>query len=113
MAMVKVARQDEVWLVTLDPAQGVEIQKSRPCLVVSPDAINSHLQTLIVAPTTTVSRPYPSRVSLVFGGKRGQVALDQPRAIDRSRLVKKLGTASAVTAKSVAAVLVEIFEREG
>jgi len=113
MAMVKVAWQDEVWLVTLDPAQGAETQKTRPCLVVSPDAINSHLQTLIVAPMTTVSRPYPSRVSLVFGGKRGQVALDQLRAIDRSRLVKKLGTASAITAKSVAAVLVEMFEREG
>jgi len=85
-------QRDEVWLVTLNPTQGVEIQKTRPCLVISPDEMNQHLQTVIVVPMTTVTRPYPTRVPVRFQGKRGQVALDQLRAADRQRLVRKLGT---------------------
>lgn len=104
-------RQDEVWLVTLDPVQGVEIQKTRPCLVLSPDEMNQHLQTVIVAPMTTVTRSYPTRVPIRFQGKRGQVALDQLRAVDRQRLVRKLGTVSASTAREAAATLVEMFSR--
>ncbi len=105
-------RLDEVWLVTLDPTQGAEIRKTRPCLVVSPDESNRHLRTVIVAPMTTVERPYPTRVALTFQGKHGQVALDQLRAIDRQRLVRKLGRISPKAAATVATVLVEMFTRK-
>ena len=111
MEVVKVPRQDEVWLVSLDPVRGSEIRKTRPCLVVSPNEMNDHLRTIIIAPMTTVERPYPSRVSVTFQGKRGQIALDQIRAIDRERLVRKLGFVTSKTAQSVAATLVEIFVR--
>ncbi len=104
-------RLDEVWLVSLDPTQGAEIQKTRPCLVVSPDEANRHLRTVIVAPMTTVVRPYPTRVALTFQGKQGQVALDQLRAIDRQRLVRKLGKISPKTAAAVSTLLVEMFTR--
>jgi len=104
-------QRDEVWLVTLDPTQGIEIQKTRPCLVISPDEMNQHLQTVIVAPMTTVTRPYPTRVALRFQGKRGQVVVDQLRAVDRQRLVRKLGTVSASTARVVSATLLEMFSR--
>ena len=104
-------QRDEVWLVTLDPTQGVEIQKTRPCLVISPDEMNQHLQTVIVAPMTTVRRPYPTRVPVPFQEKRGQVALDQLRAVDRQRLVQKLGTVSANTAQAASATLLEMFSR--
>jgi mRNA interferase MazF len=104
-------QRDEVWLVTLDPAQGVEIRKTRPCLVISPDDMNQYLQTVIVAPMTTVTRSYPTRVPVRFQGKRGQVALDQLRAVDRQRLVQKLGTVSTSTAQAASATLLEIFSR--
>ena len=104
-------KQDEVWLVTLDPTHGAEIRKTRPCLVVSPDEMNGYLQTIIVAPMTTVMRPYPTRVPLRFQGKSGQAALDQLRAVDRQRLVRKLGTISANTARQASEVLVEMFRR--
>jgi mRNA interferase MazF len=97
--------------VTLDPAQGVEIQKTRPCLVISPDEMNRHLRTVIIAPMTTVTRPYPTRVAVRFQGKRGQVALDQLRAVDRQRLVKMLGRVSAKTAEDVSRTLLEMFAR--
>jgi len=104
-------RQDEVWLVTLDPTQGVEIQKTRPCLVISPDEMNQHLQTVIIAPMTTATRPYPTRVPVRFQGKRGQVALDQLRAVDRLRLVRKIGSVSESTAQAVSATILEMFSR--
>jgi len=112
MAVVSAPRLDEVWLASLDPARGSEIRKTRPCLVVSPDEMNRHLRTVIVAPMTTSGRRYPTRVSLRFQGKHGHVALDQLRAIDRQRLVRKLGSVSAKTAGEVSAVLVEMFTRE-
>ena len=86
--------------------------KARPCLVVSPDESNRHLRTVIIAPLTTVARPYPTRVALTFQGKQGQVALDQLRAIDRQRLVRKLGRISPKTAAIVSTVLVEMFTRQ-
>jgi len=104
-------QRDEVWLVTLDPTQGIEIQKTRPCLVISPDEMNQHLQTVIIAPMTTVTRPYPTRVSVRFQGKRGQVAVDQLRAVDRQRLVRKLGTVLASTAQAISVTLLEMFSR--
>jgi mRNA interferase MazF len=105
-------RLDEVWLVSLDRTLRAEIQKTRPCLVVSPDESNRHLRTVIIAPMTTVARPYPTRVALTFQGKQGQVALDQLRTIDRQRLVRKLGRISPKTAASVSTVLVEMFTRQ-
>ncbi len=80
-------------------------------LVISPDEMNQHLQTVIIAPMTTVTRPYPTRVPVRFQGRRGQVAVDQLRAVDRQRLVRKLGTVSASTAQAVSAKLVEMFSR--
>ena len=97
-------QRDEVWLVSLT-------QKTRPCLVVSPDEMNQHLLTVIVAPMTTVMRPYPTRVPVRFQGKRGQVVLDQLRAVDRRRLVRKLGTVAANTAQLASGTLVEMFSR--
>jgi mRNA interferase MazF len=110
-ASTRPPKQDQIWLVTLDPTHGVEIQKTRPCLVVSPDEMNQHLRTVIIAPMTTVTRQYPTRVGVRFQGKQGQVALDQLRAVDRQRLVKMLGTVSAKTAQDVSATLLEMFAR--
>jgi len=109
--VVSAPQQDQVWLVTLNPTQGVEIQKTRPCLVISPDVMNQHLRTVIIAPMTTVTRPYPTRVALRFQGKRGQVALDQLRAVDRQRLVRMLGKVSAKTVQDISATLLEMFTR--
>jgi mRNA interferase MazF len=88
------------------------MQKTRPCLIVSPDEMNQHLRTAIIAPMTTSERPYPTRVALSFQGKHGQVALDQLRAVDRQRLVRKLGKISAKTAEAVSATLMEMFVRQ-
>jgi len=104
-------RRDEVWLVSLDPTQGAEAQKTRPCLIVSPNEMNQHLRTVIIAPMTTVLRRYPTRVPLRFHGKDGEVALDQLRAVDRQRLVRKLGRVAASTAQSASATLIEMFSR--
>lgn len=112
MCLSKPPHLDEVWLVSLDPVEGPEMQKTRPCVVVSPNEINRYLRTVIVAPMTTAERPYPTRVALTFLGRRGQVALDQLRAVDRKRLVRKLGRISSKTADNVSTVLVEMFARE-
>ena len=109
--MVSYPQRDEVWLVALDPSTGSEIKKTRPCLVISPDEMNEPLQTVVVAPMTTTQRDYPTRVNLIFRNKAGQVALDQLRAVDRQRLVKRLGSISIKTAQSVSRVLVEMFVR--
>ena len=105
-------QRDEVWLVSLDPTQGSEIQKTRPGLVVSPNEANEYLRTVIIAPMTTTERPYPTRVSITFQNKHGQVALDQIRAVDRQRLVRKLGATAAKTAEAVSSVLIEMFTRQ-
>src|SRR5258707_10220184 len=81
----------DVYLINLDPTVGSEIRKTRPCLVVSPDEMNHHIRTVIVAPMTTKGRSYPTRVRCRFGGKTGQVVLDQMRAVDTARLVRRLG----------------------
>ena len=112
MALVAEAvRRDEVWLVSLDPSRGSEIRKTRPCLIVSPDEMNRYLRTIVIAPMTTTIRAWPTRVPLVFQGKRGQVALDQIRAIDRERLVRKMGKITPNTARSISDVLAEMFAR--
>jgi mRNA interferase MazF len=109
--VIRPPARDEVWLVSLDPTHGSEIKKTRPCLVISPDEMNRYLQTVIVAPMTTSARPYPTRVDVRFQGKSGQVVLDQLRAMDRQRLVRKLGAISASTADAVSATVLEMFSR--
>lgn len=99
----------DVFLVNLDPTVGHEIQKTRPCLVISPDEMNRHIATVIVAPMTTKGRNYPTRVSCSFHGKSCLIVLDQIRTIDKQRLVKKLGVISNTTQTKVLHVLQEIF----
>src|SRR5580693_9283344 len=104
-----VIRRFDIFLVGLDPTIGGEIQKSRPCLVISPDEINDAIRTVIIAPMTTMGRAYPSRVPCRFQRKDGQVVLDQIRTVDRIRLVKKLGRISNGTATAVLEILQEMF----
>jgi mRNA interferase MazF len=99
----------EVFLIGLDPTLGSEIRKTRPCVVVSPDEMNRHIRTVIVAPMTTRGRPYPTRVPCQFRGKRGQIVLDQLRRVDASRLVRKLGRIDKRTGEATLAVLQEMF----
>lgn len=108
MAVGGVARGD-VFLVTLKPTRGGEIRKTRPCVVVSPDELNAHLRTFIVAPLTTRSHSYPFRVSCRFGGKSGHVVLDQIRTVDRERLVERLGALSPAALGKALSVLREMF----
>lgn len=104
-----VASRFDVFLVRLDPTEGREIRKTRPCLVISPDEMNQHIDTVIVAPMTTKGRPYPTRVPVRFKGKPGQVVLDQIRTVDKSRLVKRLGKLDETTRAHVLALLAELF----
>ncbi len=101
----------DVFLISLDPTRGSEIKKTRPCLVISPDEMNQHIRTVIVAPMTTKGRSYPSRVPCTFQGKRGQVVLDQIRTVDQSRLVRRLGTISVSVQHKVLDVLQEMFAK--
>ncbi len=107
--MVKQVRRYDIYLVNLDPTQGSEMQKTRPCVVVSPDEMNRYISTVIIAPMTSTQRDYPSRVNVTFQRKRGQVVLDQVRTVDRSRLVRRLGVLPDVRARQVADVLREMF----
>lgn len=104
-----VAARFEVHLVRLDPTQGHEIRKTRPCLVISPDEMNRHIATVIVAPMTTAGRAYPTRVPIRFRRKQGHVVLDQIRTVDKSRLVQRLGKIDDSTTQRVLAVLGEMF----
>ena len=99
----------EVYHVNLDPTRGKEIQKTRPCLVISPDEMNRHISTVIIAPMTTKGRKYPSRVSCEFRGKQGQIILDQIQTVNKSRLIRKLGELHIETQRRVLAVLAEMF----
>ena len=99
----------EVYLVNLDPTVGREIQKTRPSLIISPDEMNRHIGTVIIAPLTTHGRDYPTRVACKFQGKDGQVVLDQIRTVDKSRLVKLLGKIEKRTQAKVITVLQEMF----
>ena len=103
-----VSRYD-VWLVNLDPTTGSEVRKTRPCIIVSPDAMNNWIKTIIVAPMTSSNKAYVSRVPVEFNGVKGQVMLDQIRTIDKQRLVKKLGEVNSVEAKQISNSLIEMF----
>lgn len=98
-----------VYLVALDPTIGNEIQKTRPCVVVSPDEMNRTIATVILAPMTTHGRLYPSRIPCRFQGKEGQIILDQLRAVDKRRLLKRLGQIDAAAQQAVLDVLAALF----
>jgi mRNA interferase MazF len=108
MGMVAPHRFD-VYLISLDPTQGHEINKTRPCLIISPNELNISIRTVIIAPMTTKGRNYPTRIPVEFDGKQGQIVLDQIRTVDKSRLVKKLGTISEVEAATVLDILQRLF----
>jgi mRNA interferase MazF len=107
--MDMVAHRFEIYLVNLDPTVGSEIKKTRPCLIISPDEMNTFIATVIVAPMTTQGKDYPTRVNCYFEDKDGQIILDQIRTIDKTRLVKKLGVLDKKTQKNVLSVLAEMF----
>ena len=104
-----VVSRGDVYLVSLDPTTGSEIKKTRPCLVISPNEMNRHIRTVIVAPMTTKGRPHPSRILCRFKGREGQIVLDQLRTVDKVRLVKRLGRISPKTSEAVLALLQEMF----
>lgn len=104
-----VIRRFAVHLVALDPVTGAETAKTRPCVVVSPDDMNDALATVIIAPMTTVRRHWPTRPAVTFQGKTGEIALDQIRTVDKTRLVKRLGKIDPATATKVLETLAEIF----
>lgn len=100
----------EVWAVELNPTQGSEINKVRPCLVVSPNEINKFLNTVIVVPLTSTIKPYPTRLDCQFKGKNGQLVVDQIRSIGKSRLIENMGTMDTTTCKKISSLLVETFK---
>ena len=102
-------RRGDVFLVDLNPTRGSEIRKMRPCVVVSPDELNAHVRTLIVAPLTTGGHPYPFRVPCRFGGKSGSIVVDQIRTVDRERLLRRLGRLAPATLGRTLSVLQEMF----
>jgi mRNA interferase MazF len=104
-----VVKRFEVYLINLDPTVGSEIQKTRPCLVISPDVMNRFIKTVIVAPMTTKGASYPTRVGCKFQGKQGQVVLDQIRTVDKTRLVRRLGRIDKQAQAGVLSVLGEMF----
>jgi mRNA interferase MazF len=104
-----VVKRFDVYLISLDPTIGAEIQKTHPCLIISPDEMNSAVQTAIIAPMTTKARNYPTRVSCRFEGKDAHIVLDQLRTVDKARLISRLGRISPATQKRVLSVLADLF----
>lgn len=104
-----VITQYDIYLVSLDPSMGHEIKKSRPCVIISPDEMNNNISTLIIAPMTTKSHSYPTRVPITLEGKNGWVVLDQIRAIDRRRLIKKMGELNRDKIQEIKTVIKEML----
>jgi mRNA interferase MazF len=107
--MAMVVNRFDVYLINLDPTIGSEIKKTRPCLIISPDEMNHHIRTIIVAPMTTAGKDYPTRIRCTFKKKRGQIILDQIRTIDKTRIIKKLGAIDPKTQMEVISVLQQLF----
>ena len=107
--MAMVVNRFDVFLTNLDPTVGSEIQKTRPCLIVSPDEMNRHIRTVIIAPMTTAGKNYPTRVQCKFKRKEGHIVLDQLRTLDKSRLIKKLGAIDSKTQVDVISTLQKMF----
>jgi mRNA interferase MazF len=100
----------EVWNIELNPTKGSEINKVRPCLVVSPNEANKFLNTVVIIPMTSTIKPYPTRLNCDFKGKNGQLVIDQIRSVDKSRLIEKLGIMNANTCKNVCSLIIETFK---
>jgi mRNA interferase MazF len=109
MVTEELVSRGNIFLVALNPTRGSEIRTTRPCVVVSPNELNAHLRTFIVAPLTTGGHPYPFRVSCKFDGKDGHVVADQLRAVDRDRLIKRLGSLSETKVNELLGVLQAMF----
>jgi mRNA interferase MazF len=105
----KDVEQFMVYSVELDPAKGNEIKKTRPCVVISPDTMNSNLQTVIIAPLTHTIKSFPTRVNSMVNGELGQVVLEQIRAVDKNRLKRKLGKIDNSTAENIKLVMLTMF----
>jgi mRNA interferase MazF len=110
--MDMVIHRFDVWLATPHPTVGKEMYKTKLCLVISPDEINRSMGTVIAAPLTTTLRPYPFRYNIEFKKKNGQIALDQLRTLDKSRMVRRLGALNTADSKAVCSLLVEMFSYE-
>ena len=104
-----VAKRFDVYLVNLDPTVGSEIHKTRPCLIISPDEMNRHIRTVIVAQMTSTAKDYPTRVNCRFKKKPGQIVLDQIRTIDKQRLIKRMGSVDSQSQLEVISVLQQLF----
>jgi mRNA interferase MazF len=102
-------KQYSIILVNLDPTKGSEIQKTRPCLIISPNEINDNLRTVVIAPMTTASKPYPTRVKILHNGKIGWAVIDQIRTIDKSRIIKNLGKITQKEIGECKSILRETF----
>jgi mRNA interferase MazF len=107
--MAVVVKRFDICLVSLDPTVGSEMQKTRPCLVISPDEMNKHVRTVIIAPMTSTSKDYPTRVRCTFKKKHGHIVLDQIRTIDKERLIRKLGTIDSKAQLEVVSALQRMF----
>jgi mRNA interferase MazF len=107
--MAVVVKRFDVYLINLDPTIRSEIQKTRPCLVISPDEMNRNIRTVIIAPMTSAQKEYPTRVSCTFRKKQGQIVLDQVRTVDKARLIQKLGTIDSKSQLDVISVLQRLF----
>jgi mRNA interferase MazF len=99
----------DIYLVKLNPTLGSEIQKTRPCVIISPDEMNDYINTVIIAPMTSTTKSYPTRVNCVFQGKKGKIVLDQIRTVDKIRLIKNIGTLDLIYQEQILSVLGEIF----
>ena len=102
-------KQYDVYLVNLDPTVGYECKKTRPCLIISPNEMNDNIRTVIIAPMTTKSHQYPTRISVKFKDKNGFIVLDQLRTVDKIRLIKKLGNISEIVIKNVKSSIKEML----
>jgi len=105
----KPVQRFDVHLISLDPTKGSEIRKTRPCLIISPDEMNKHIRTVIIAPMTSTIKNYPTRVTTTFQGRKGQIVLDQIRTVDKSCLIKNFGSISKAAEEKVLGILQEIF----
>ena len=104
-----VVNRFEVYWVNLDPTQGSEIQKTRPCVIVSPDELNHNLRTVITAPLTSTSKPYPTRIQCTVDGREGWIVLDQLRTVDKERLGRKIASLDDPTSEQILAIFQEMF----
>ena len=105
-----VVNRFDIYVVSLNPTLGSEIKKTRPCVVISPDEMNHNINTVIIAPMTSSTKKYPTRVPIEFQGKKGQIVLDQIRTVDKTRLTKKIGHVKQATYEKALSILQEMFE---